>query len=416
MFAALSIVPPARRHAGVAIFNQELSAGGGASRTETYYRKALVAKMYFGADGQTVTATSEEYSRSTVKEAAARTGAGAARAKAAAAAAAAREQGADGASAEKDVDALDAHVGAADAMDDFELSDSDLDTSQPADAEGGELAQGQAQQGQVLTTVVTATISGAAAQQQPQVQKDAEAQAAAEAAATAAQQQQQQQPASQAAEQQQQPVDPADISAWWSDVVSADGERVPKPGMRERDISASLASAGGHAPLAAWLSCTGGLPCAVVLLQALLSAAACPLLAWLRFFDPPGRPPARAGHLASSSASHPSRRLAVESAAPPPPPPPPPHHTPPLSVTFDESAVGDLPDCKIAVLDVDREWGDKWGAGRCDLADARTWPFAAPGRGIDGHASLAPEHYQYSMEYWIAQVRLQQGGGGLSMC
>lgn len=67
--------------------------------------------------------------------------------------------------------------------------------------------------------------------------------------------------------------------------------------------------------------------------------------------------------------------------------------------------MGDLQDCKIAVLDVDKEWGDKWGAGKCDLADPRTWPFAAPGRGIDGHSALAPEQYQYSMEYWIAQVR-----------
>lgn len=249
--------------AGVAIFNQELSAGGGASRTETYYRKALVAKMYFGADGQTVTATSEEYSRSTVKEAAARTGAGAARAKAAAAAAAAGEGGAGAGAAEDDVDALDIHVGAADAMDDHDLEGSDLDTSEPAAAESGAQAQGQAQQdpGQVVTTVVTATIAsgGAAqqqAQQQQQEQKAAEAKAAAEAAAAAAaaaQQQPQQQPqaaaqpAQAAGQPQQQQVDPADVSAWWSDVVSPDGQRVPKPAKRERDISASLASAGGCA-------------------------------------------------------------------------------------------------------------------------------------------------------------------------
>ncbi|KAL4442429.1 hypothetical protein ABPG77_005013 [Micractinium sp. CCAP 211/92] len=317
--------------AGVAIFNQELSAGGGASRTETYYRKALVAKMYFGADGQTVTATSEEYSRSTVKEAAARTGAGAARAKAAAAAAAG-EHGAGGAADEDDVDTLDIDVGAADAMDDSDLDDSDHDTSEPADADAGGQSQGQSQekqqQGQVVTTVVTATIAaGAAAQQQPQEQqqqqeqKATEAKAAAEAAAAAAATQQQPQssaqlsPQQQPAAQQQQAVDPADVSAWWSDVISPDGQRVPKPAKGERDISASLASA----------------------------------------------------------------------------------------VTFDESAVADLQDCKISVLDVDKEWGDKWGAGKCDLADPRTWPFAAPGRGIDGHSALAPEQYQYSMEYWIAQ-------------
>lgn len=86
------------------------------------------------------------------------------------------------------------------------------------------------------------------------------------------------------------------------------------------------------------------------------------------------------------------------------------HVTP--AVTFDESAVGDLAECKIAVLDVDKEWGDKWGAGNCNLNDPRTWPFNAPGKGIDGHDALPPEHYQYSMEYWIAQVGSKQAQVG----
>ena len=46
-------------------------------------------------------------------------------------------------------------------------------------------------------------------------------------------------------------------------------------------------------------------------------------------------------------------------------------------------------------------------APRC-VCVPQVWPFAAPGRGIDGHASLAPEQYQYSMEHWIAQVRPPQ--------
>jgi len=71
-----------------------------------------------------------------------------------------------------------------------------------------------------------------------------------------------------------------------------------------------------------------------------------------------------------------------------------------------------MEDCKIAVLDVDKEWGDKWGAGKCDLSDPKTWPFAAPGKGIDGLSALPAEHFQYSMEHWIAQVRAV--GCGLS--
>lgn len=67
--------------------------------------------------------------------------------------------------------------------------------------------------------------------------------------------------------------------------------------------------------------------------------------------------------------------------------------------------MADRPDCKIAVLDVDKEWGHRWGAGTCDLRDPLQWPFAAPGRGIDGADSLAPEAYQYSQEHWLAQVR-----------
>lgn len=77
---------------------------------------------------------------------------------------------------------------------------------------------------------------------------------------------------------------------------------------------------------------------------------------------------------------------------------------PPRAVTFDESAVEEQPDCKIAVLDVDKEWGHRWGAGDCDLRDPLQWPFAAPRRGIDGADSLAPEAYQYSQEHWLAQV------------
>lgn len=58
------------------------------------------------------------------------------------------------------------------------------------------------------------------------------------------------------------------------------------------------------------------------------------------------------------------------------------------------------PDCKIAVLDVDKEWGAR-GAGACDLSDPAQWPFAAPGAGIDGASALPPHHYQYSQEHWI---------------
>ncbi len=68
------------------------------------------------------------------------------------------------------------------------------------------------------------------------------------------------------------------------------------------------------------------------------------------------------------------------------------------------------PDCKIAVLDVDKEWGHRWGAGTCDLRDPLQWPFAAAGRGIDGADSLAPEAYQYSQEHWLAQVGAGQWG------
>lgn len=81
----------------------------------------------------------------------------------------------------------------------------------------------------------------------------------------------------------------------------------------------------------------------------------------------------------------------------------------PPAVTFDESSVEDShPNCRIAVLDVDKEWGARFGAGACDLSDPTAWPFAAPGKGIDGADALAPEAYQYSQEHWIAQVSGQR--------
>ncbi|EFN56525.1 hypothetical protein CHLNCDRAFT_144148 [Chlorella variabilis] len=339
--------------AGVAMFNQEL--GGSSSRTETYYRKALVAKMYFGDNGQTVTATSEEYSRSTV----AGGGAGAAKAKATAAAKAAAGRAEPRAALELDEEEEEWEEGggggggaaeaAADEDEFSSLEDEDEDAHPSSE-------QQQQQQQRLVTTTVkatatsdapltvtisatqemegaTAAAAAAAADEQGEEATSTTtttttitttqpaaaagtgagaAQAAQQPAATAQQQQQQQQGA--AGPEQEDPAEAA--ASWWSDVVDPSGERLPKAARRERDISASLATA----------------------------------------------------------------------------------------VVFDESAVPDNPDCKIAVMDVDQRWGEVYGAGNCDLADEKLWPFASMGRGIDGHNLLLPEQYQYSMEHWITKA------------
>ena len=274
--------PHACPPAAVAIFNQDLGAGMGASRTETYYRKAMVAKMVFGADGQTLTATSEEYSRRTamVKP---RGGAGRAVAAGKAGAVGGKAGGKRGdAAAEEEAAALELAVRSAGAVQDLDGAD---------DGGGEQALPGQGQQ--VVTTVTAVTISSssgtssaatAAHQEHMAAQRQAVAAeaAAAAAAATSAEQQaadaeavEQQQQQQQQAQQQQaaaeeeaaarqrqqqqeeqqaeQPAEPAggaeaaeDVEAWWSDVIAPSGERLPKAAKRERDISASLATAGGH--------------------------------------------------------------------------------------------------------------------------------------------------------------------------
>ena len=81
-----------------------------------------------------------------------------------------------------------------------------------------------------------------------------QAQAAAQAAAAAAAQQAQQQAAAAvgAAVQQEEdtwvnkpePAGAAAVAAWYSNIVAVTGERLPKVAQKERDISASLATAG----------------------------------------------------------------------------------------------------------------------------------------------------------------------------
>lgn len=61
-------------------------------------------------------------------------------------------------------------------------------------------------------------------------------------------------------------------------------------------------------------------------------------------------------------------------------------------------------ECKIAVLDVANDIGPAIGARSYDLSHKRVWPFGRRNFGIDGVATLFPEHYQYSNEYWISRA------------
>jgi hypothetical protein len=65
---------------------------------------------------------------------------------------------------------------------------------------------------------------------------------------------------------------------------------------------------------------------------------------------------------------------------------------------------GSTPDdeCRIYVLDVAAELGPSIGARACTLAYKRVWPFSRHHFGIDGVDTLQPEDYQYSIEYWLA--------------
>ncbi|PRW51030.1 Dihydrolipoyllysine-residue acetyltransferase component of pyruvate dehydrogenase complex [Chlorella sorokiniana] len=273
--------------AGLALFGQELSGGG---RTETYYRKALVARMYFGADGQqAVAAAAEEVHRTTTGGAAG---------------------GEDGNRAALELPGGQLGLGVQQGL---------------AGDAGAAVAPDPRLKQPAAEAAAAAAAAQLAASQAAAAAAALQAQAAAQAAAAAAAQQVQQAAAAGGAVVQQEedkwvnepePVGAAGVAAWYSNIVAVTGERLPKAEQKERDISASLATA----------------------------------------------------------------------------------------VTFDESAVEDRPDCKIAVLDVDKEWGHRWGAGTCDLRDPGQWPFAAAGRGIDGADSLAPEAYQYSQEHWLAQA------------
>jgi hypothetical protein len=60
--------------------------------------------------------------------------------------------------------------------------------------------------------------------------------------------------------------------------------------------------------------------------------------------------------------------------------------------------------CKIYVLDVNKELGPSLGMRPCDLTYKRVWPFSRHGYGIDGVQTLFPEHYQYSNEYWLSEA------------
>lgn len=359
----------------MALFGQEV---GGVGRTETYYRKALVARMYFGANGQqSVAAAAEEVhvrtsggedgNRATLELPASQLGLGV------------QQQG------------LAGDAGAA-AVPDPRLKQPAAEAA--AAAAAAQLAASQA-------------AAAAAA-----LQAQAAAQAA--AAAAAAQQVQQAAAAGVAVVQQEEdtwvkepePVGAAAVSAWYSNIVAVTGERLPKTAQKERDISASLATAGALPLVWALLeggrvaSCAcrlGGRPCGRMLSLRRVRASAQCTSADYRW------------SLGCRGAHAPPPSLIPAAARFPPPAPRQPNPClplpPPPTVTFDESAVEDHPDCKIAVLDVDKEWGHRWGAGTCDLRDPLQWPFAAPGRGIDGADSLAPEAYQYSQEHWLAQVR-----------
>jgi hypothetical protein len=269
------------------MFNQEL--GSGSSRTETYYRKALVAKMTFGNNGQTVTATSEEYSRSTVGRAAATKQINTVSAKA---------QGTKEQRSALEVPPGDDEPMTVDEEDEFAGLDAGdeegpVQQQQQDEAEPQQEQQEQQQQQHLAATTakaaalgsepLTVTVSGLPANGDAGVegeQQDADVLAAMPAAtvaaagldqaasdadsaisqggadAAASQQAKQELPEKQQQQQQQQQQSPKlslaeAAAAWWSDIISADGDRLPKVPKKDRDVSASLATAG-----ALWLRMT----------------------------------------------------------------------------------------------------------------------------------------------------------------
>lgn len=73
-----------------------------------------------------------------------------------------------------------------------------------------------------------------------------------------------------------------------------------------------------------------------------------------------------------------------------------------MSQRGDKSMTAVSPQCRIAVLDVANDIGPSIEARQYDLSHKRVWPFAQQNYGIDGVATLLPEDYQYSIEYWIS--------------
>ena len=66
---------------------------------------------------------------------------------------------------------------------------------------------------------------------------------------------------------------------------------------------------------------------------------------------------------------------------------------------------GEVGKCKIYVLDAAVEFGPLMGAPMCDVNSPFIWPFASPGRGIDGQEVLRQEDSQYAAGHWIKKVR-----------
>lgn len=63
--------------------------------------------------------------------------------------------------------------------------------------------------------------------------------------------------------------------------------------------------------------------------------------------------------------------------------------------------------CRLADAGQELEIGDPPNpAPMCEITDPKLWPFSGPGLGIDGRheEGLLPADYQYSMEFWIAEV------------
>lgn len=388
--------------------------GGG--RTETYYRKALVAKMTFGRNGQTVTATSEEYHRSVGGGGSASDGLDPDQAGGLAARLSEREE-----RGTLEVGKLGGALGGGGSVQVSVVSQQQqqqqqLEQQQPgptgeaaaAAAEGAAAVQPVAEPEDPRTThqpAAEAAVQVAAAQLAATQAAAAFASQAAAAAAAGAGAGGGLQAAVERVPEPE-PVGAEALSAWYSNVVGAGGERLPKPSKGERDNSASLSTASEWPILS--LSAAGSWTVAIVaccvrppavfpaprmagcwLLCPPSPASILGLLSLLPLLFSPWLP------LSPLACSLTVRPLALSVSSPCT-----------AAVTFDESAVADNPGCKIAVLDVDKEWGHRWGAGSCDLADPRQWPFGAPGRGIDGADALAPEAYQYSMEHWIGQVNM----------